>query len=43
MFVLKGPIHNKPVLVQIMDWRQTGDEQLSEPMLTWFTGAYMQH
>ena len=33
-FVHKGPINNKPALVQIMAWRQTGDKPLSEPMLT---------
>ena len=29
----KGPINNKPALVQIMAWRPTGDKSLSEPML----------
>ena len=42
-FVPKGPIHNKPALVQIMAWHRTDDKRLSEPMLTWFTDAYMQH
>ena len=32
-FVPKGPINNIPALVQIMAWRQRGDEPLSEPML----------
>ena len=32
-FVLKGPISNIPVLVQIMAWRRTGGKPLSEPML----------
>ena len=32
-FVLKGPIHNIPALVQIMAWRRPGDKPLSEPML----------
>ena len=41
--VPKGPIDNKPALVQVMDWRQTGDKPLSEPMLTQFVNAYMQH
>ena len=29
--------------VQIMAWCQIGDKPLSEPMLTWFIDAYMQH
>ena len=32
-FVPKGPINNNPVLVQIMAWRRSGDEPLSEPMM----------
>ena len=32
-FIRKGPIDNKPVLVQIMAWRHTGDKPLSEPMI----------
>ena len=32
-FVLKVPINNIPVLVQIMAWRRSGDTQLSEPMM----------
>ena len=32
-FVPKGLIDNKPVLVQVMAWRRTGDKPLSEPML----------
>ena len=27
----------------IMAWYQIGDKPLSEPLLTWFTGTYMQH
>ena len=42
-FVPKGSIDNNPALVQIMAWRQTGDKPLSEPILTWFTDAYIQH
>ena len=30
----KGPIGNKAALVQMMAWRQTGDEPLSEPTRT---------
>ena len=32
-FVPNGPINNKPALVQIMVWHQTGDKPLSEPMM----------
>ena len=32
-FVPKGPINDKPALVQIMAWRRPGDKPLSEPML----------
>ena len=42
-FVPNGPIDNKSALVQVMDWRRTGDKPLSEPMLTPFSGAYMRH
>ena len=42
-FVLKGPIDNKSVLVQVMAWRRIGDKPLSEPMLTQFTDGYMRH
>ena len=31
--VPKDPIHNIPVLVQIMAWRRPGDKPLSEPMV----------
>ena len=40
-FVPKGPIDNNSALVDIMVWRGIGDKPLSEPMLTWFTDAYM--
>ena len=39
-FVPKDQIVNNPALAQIMAWRE---ERLSEPMLTWFTDAYMRH
>ena len=42
-FIPKGPINNIPALVQIMAWRQPGDKPLSEPMMTYFTDAYMHH
>ena len=32
-FVPKGPINNKPILVQILPWRRSGDKPLSEPMM----------
>ena len=42
-FVLKGPIEHNSALVQVMAWRQTGDEPLLEPRLTQLTDAYMGH
>ena len=39
-FVHKSPTDNKPVLVQVMAWRRTGDKPLPEPMMTQFTDAY---
>ena len=42
-FLPKGPIDNKQALVQVMAWHWIGDNPLSEPMLTQFTDAYMQH
>ena len=41
--VHKGPIDNKPALVQVMVWRRTDDKTLPERMLTQFTDAYMRH
>ena len=41
--VPRGPIDNKPALVQVMVWRRTGDKPLPEPMMTQFTDAYMRH
>ena len=38
-FVPNDPTDNKPVLVQVMAWRRTGDKPLSEPMLTPFTDS----
>ena len=40
-FVPKNPNSNNPALVQIMAWLRINDKPLSEPMLTWFTDAYM--
>ena len=44
-FVLKGPIDNNPVMVQIMARRRIGIKPLSEPMpiLSWFTDVYVRH
>ena len=42
-FVSKGSINNIPALVQIMAWRRLGDNQLSEPMVAYFTDVYMCH
>ena len=42
-FVPRSQTANKPALVQVMAWRQTGDKPLPEAMLTQFTDAYMWH
>ena len=39
----RGPIDNKPALVQVMVWHQTGDKPLPEPMVAQFTDAYIRH
>ena len=41
--VPKGPNNNNPVLVKIMACHRIGNKLLSEPMLTRFTGTYVQH
>ena len=41
--VPRSPIDNKPVLVQVMTWRRTGDKPLPEPMMTQSIDAYMRH
>ena len=38
-----SPNDNKPASVQVMAWRQRGNEPLPEPMLAQFTDAYMRH
>ena len=43
VYVLRGPIDNKPALVQEMAWHRTSDKPLSEPMMTQFSDAYMRH
>ena len=40
-YVLKGSIESKPVLVQVMNWRVTGDKPLSEAITTQFIDACM--
>ena len=42
-FSPKGPVNDKPVLVQIMACRLFGDKPLSEPMVALLTGVYMRH
>ena len=42
-FVPKGPIDNKPELVQVMDWHRIGDKLLPEPIMAQFNDAYMRH
>ena len=41
--VPRGPIDNKPALVQVMVWRRAGDKPLPKPMMAQFTDAYMRH
>ena len=41
--VPRSPIDIKPVLVQVMAWRQIGDKPLPEPMMVQFIDAYMRH
>ena len=42
-FVLKGPIDNKPMLIEVMAWRRIGAKPLSESMLIPFTDAYLRY
>ena len=42
-FVSRALIDNKSACVRVMARHRTGDKPLSEPMLTQFTNAYMQH
>ena len=42
-FFQKGLTDNKPALVQMMAWCQTGDKPLSEPMMVQFTDANVCH
>ena len=41
MLALKGPIDNKPILVQVMAWRRIGVNPLYESMLIQFIDAYL--
>ena len=38
-FISKGPIDNKPALVQIIAWRQTGNKSVSEAMLAQYNAT----
>ena len=40
-FIPKGPIDNKPALVQVMAWHGTGNKPLPELMLTQSTCTYI--
>ena len=42
-FVLRGPIDNKPALVEVMAWRLTGDKPLPDPMKIQYIDAYVWH
>ena len=41
--VARGRIANKPILIQVIACRRTGDKPLPEPMMTQFTDAYVWH
>ena len=43
MCVPKVRINNISGLVKVMAWRRSSDKPLSEPMMVWFTDAYMRH
>ena len=43
MFAPRGPVDNKPALIQVMAWRLIGAKPLPEQMLIQFIDAYMQH
>ena len=38
-----GPINKIPALLLILAWCLSADKALSEPMMVWFTDAYMRH
>ena len=39
-FVPRSPIGNKPALVQVMAWHQTGDKSVPKPMMIQYTDVY---
>ena len=41
MFFPSSPIDNKPMLVQVMAWRRTGEKPFPEPMMTQLIDAYI--
>ena len=41
--VPRGPIDNKPPLVQVMVWRRKGDKPLPEALMAQVIDAYMRH
>ena len=43
IYVPMSQIDNKPTLVQVMAWRQTGHEPLPGPMMTQLTDANVRH
>ena len=42
-FVPVGLFDNKLASLQVMVWCRIGDKPVPEPMLTWFTEAYIWH
>ena len=42
-YVPRGPIDNRPALVQVMAWRRTGDKPILGPKMNQFNDAYMRH
>ena len=42
-FLPRSPVDNKPLFVQVLAWRRTGDKPLPQSMLTQLTDAYMRH
>ena len=42
-FILRSPNDKKPLLVQVMAWRRTGNKSLPELMLNQFTDTCMRY
>ena len=42
-YVHKSPIANKPTLVQIIAWCQTGNKPISEPVMAYFGVTYIRY